>query len=101
MRRCHQFLSGFLAKTQLSRVSRLSDNYKGDNEIQGAVHTFPSSFLKAEENPTKPQLGDRMMKAVRPVIASNGFQKQFSLLYHKAMRFLRLSKIITIIYLMH
>ena len=26
----------------------------------------------AEENPGKPQLGDRLMKAVRPVIASNG-----------------------------
>ena len=25
----------------------------------------------AEENPGKPQLGDRLMKAVRPVIASN------------------------------
>ena len=28
--------------------------------------------LTAEENPGKPQLGDRLMKAVRAVIASNG-----------------------------
>ena len=29
-------------------------------------------YLTAEENPGKLQLGDRLVKAVRPVIASNG-----------------------------
>jgi hypothetical protein len=34
----------------------------------GAVHKSPGIYLSAEENPGKPQLGDRLMK----VIASNG-----------------------------
>ena len=47
-------------------------NDKGDNEmILGAVHRSPG--LTADENSRKPQLGDRLMKAVRPVIASIGF----------------------------
>ena len=29
-------------------------------------------YFTTEENPEKPQLGDRLIKAVRPVIASNG-----------------------------
>ena len=38
-------------------------NDKGDNEmILGAVHRSPGICLTAEENPTKPQLGDRLMK---------------------------------------
>ena len=38
-------------------------NDKGDNEmIPGAVHRSPGICLKAEENPGKPQLGDRLMK---------------------------------------
>ena len=38
-------------------------NDKGDNEmILGAVHRFPGICLTAEENPRKPQLGDRLMK---------------------------------------
>ena len=49
------------------------DNDKGDNEmILGAVHRSPGICLTAEENPRKSQLGDRLTKAVRPVIASNG-----------------------------
>ena len=44
---------------------------KEDNEmILGAVHNSPGICLTAEENPRKPQLGNR--RAVRPVIASNG-----------------------------
>ena len=39
--------------------------------ILGAVHISPGICLTAEENPRKPQLGDRLMKAVRLVIASN------------------------------
>ena len=38
--------------------------------IPGAVHRFPGIYLTAEENPGKPQFGDRLMKAVRLVIAS-------------------------------
>jgi hypothetical protein len=38
--------------------------------IPGAVHR--SSPFTTEENPGKPQLGERLMKNVQPVIASNG-----------------------------
>ena len=38
---------------------------KGDNEmIPGAVHRSPGICLRAEENPRKPQLGDRLMKGL-------------------------------------
>ena len=48
-------------------------NDKGDNEmIPGAVHRSPGICLTAEENPGKPQLGDRLMKVVQLVIVSNG-----------------------------
>ena len=40
-------------------------NDKGDNEmILGAVYRSPGICLTAEENPKKPQLGDRMMKGL-------------------------------------
>ena len=40
-------------------------NGKGDNKmILGSVHRSPGICLMAEENPRKPQLGDRVMKAV-------------------------------------
>ena len=45
-------------------------NDKGDNEMMpGAVHRSPGIYLKAEENPRNPQLGEG---AVQSVIASNG-----------------------------
>ena len=56
----------FLAKGLLPRVSRLSGNDKGDNGVK------PGSCLTSEENPGKLQLGDCLMKAVGPVISSNG-----------------------------
>ena len=41
-------------------VSRQSANDKDDNEvIRGAVHRSLGIYLIAEENPGKPQLGDR------------------------------------------
>ena len=44
-----------------------------DNEVkQGTVHRSPGFYCTAEENPRKSQVGDRLMKAVQPVIASNG-----------------------------
>ena len=47
-----------------SDTSVASANDKSDNEVkQGAVHRSPGIYLKAEENPGKPQL---------KVIASNG-----------------------------
>ena len=47
--------------------------YKGFNETKaGAVHRSSGICLAAEENPGKPQLGDRLMKVVRQIIASNG-----------------------------
>ena len=61
----------FLTKGHLSVVSRqsyLSANDKGDNEmIPEAVHRSVIC-LTAEENPGKPQPGDRLMNVVRPVI---------------------------------
>ena len=74
--RCYQLLSGFLAKDHLSRVShrsRLSTDVKGDNEmIPGAVHRSPGIYLTAKENAQKTSARRPSMKAVRPVVASNG-----------------------------
>ena len=57
----------------MSRHSRLSVNGKCGNEmIPGVVLRSPGICLTAEENPGKPQVGDRLNKAVRPVITSNG-----------------------------
>ena len=39
--------------------------------IPGAGHKSPGICLAGEENPGKPQSGDRLMKALRSVIASN------------------------------
>ena len=40
-------------------------NDKGDNEmIPGVMHRSPGIDLKAEENPRKPLLGDRLMKGL-------------------------------------
>ena len=45
-------------------VTSVADD-KGDNEmILGAVHRSPGISLTAEENPKKPQLGDRLMKGL-------------------------------------
>ena len=62
-----------IAKGHLPRVSYPSvANDKGDNEIiSGAVRRSSGIYLTAEETPGKSQLGDRLMKAERPVIASN------------------------------
>jgi hypothetical protein len=65
--------SGFLANGHLPRMSRPSANYKGDNEVKpGAVHRSTGICFTAEDNPGKSQLGDPLIKAARPVIASNG-----------------------------
>ena len=66
--RCHQLLSGFLAKGHLLRLSLSVTsvaNDKGDKEmILGAVHRSPGICFTAEENPRKPQLGDSLMKGL-------------------------------------
>ena len=75
MWRCHQILSEFLAKGHLLRVSHqshLSSNDMGDEMIPQAVYWYPDIYLTVEENPGKRQLGDCLMKTVRPVIVSNG-----------------------------
>ena len=62
-----------LTMSQMSSQSRLSANDKGDNEVKpGAVHRSPDIYFAAEENPGKPQPGNRLMNAVQPSIASNG-----------------------------
>ena len=54
VRRCHQLLSGFLAKGPLPRVPRqssLSANDKADNGlISGIFHRSPGIYLTAKEN---------------------------------------------------
>ena len=77
MRRCHQLLSGFLAKGHVPRGSRQSyllANDKGDNEVMpGAVHRFLGIYLTAEDNPGNPQLGDRRRRLCEqssPLMAS-------------------------------
>ena len=59
---CHQLFSGFLVNGYFPRVSfqsRLSINDKDDELIPVAGHRSPDHYLKTEENPGKPQLGDR------------------------------------------
>ena len=63
--RCHQFLSGFLAKGYLPQSVTSVANDKGDNEmILEAVHRSFGICLTAEENCKKPQLGDRLVKGL-------------------------------------
>ena len=56
----------------MSPQSYLSTNGKGDEMIPGAVQRSPGICLMADENLGKPQLGDRLMKAVRTVIVLIG-----------------------------
>ena len=50
---------GIKEKTSVTSVA----NDKGGNEmILGTVYRSPGICLTAEENPRKPQLGDRLMK---------------------------------------
>ena len=50
-------------------VTSVTSNDKDDNKmIPWAVHSSPGICLRAEEK----ELGDRLMKAMRPAIASNG-----------------------------
>ena len=52
-----------LAPSVTSITSVVND--KGDDEmIPGAVQRSPGICLTAEENPGKPQLGDRLMKGI-------------------------------------
>ena len=56
VKRCHQLLSGFLAKGDLPRVSRQSSlsEENGDYEVkQGSLNRSPAIYLTAEENPGK------------------------------------------------
>ena len=56
LRWCHQLLSGFLANSSLLRVSHVSPNDKGGNEMKlGAVPRYPGIYLTAEVNPGKPR----------------------------------------------
>ena len=57
----------------MSHKSRLPANDKGDNGIiQGAVHKSPGIYLTVRENSGKSHLGDRLIKVMGSVIASNG-----------------------------
>ena len=71
--RCHQILSGFLAKGHLSRLSqsRLSANNKGDEMIPGVVHRSPGIALQLRKT-RKSSARRPSMKAVQPVIVLNG-----------------------------
>ena len=39
--------------------------------VPGTAHRSPGIYLMTEKNPGKPQLGDRLIKSIRSVIASN------------------------------
>ena len=53
-------------------MARQSTNDKGDNAVKpGTVHKPPGIYINAEETSGKPQLGDRLMKAMRTIIVSN------------------------------
>ena len=46
--------------TRVAAVTSVISNDKGDNDIiPGEVNRSPGVYLKAEENPGNPQLGDR------------------------------------------
>ena len=62
-------MSGFLDNDHFPRVSHHS-HLSGDEVKPGAMHRSHDIYLTAEENPGKPQLGESLTKAVRPVIAS-------------------------------
>ena len=60
-----------LAPSVTSAMSVADD--KGDNEIVlRAVPRSPGICFMADETPYKTQLGDCLVKAVRPVVTSNG-----------------------------
>ena len=64
-----------LANGHLPRVScqsHLWDNDESGQVKPGPVHRSPGIYLTAEENPEIIQLGDRLMKTMRPATASNG-----------------------------
>ena len=73
--RCHQLLSGFLAKghfLRVSRQSRLSANDKGVNKmILGTLNRSPGICLQLRKA-LKTSARKLWMKTVWPVIASNG-----------------------------
>ena len=75
MWRCHKFLSGFLAKDHLPRVSRqsrFSSNDKDDNDlIQRTVHRSPGVYVMAEEKPRKTSTRRSSDEGCTMVIASN------------------------------
>ena len=53
------------SQKQLAQSVTLVANDKDDNEMMpGAVHRSPDICLTAEENPGKPQLGDRLIKGL-------------------------------------
>ena len=52
-----------LAPSVVSDTSVVNDE-DGNEMILGAVHRSPGICLTAEENPGKPQLGDRLMKGL-------------------------------------
>ena len=58
----------FLAEAFWWDQPPLSANDKGDNEVElEAKYRSHGDLRMPEENPRKPQLGDHLMKAVRPV----------------------------------
>ena len=45
-------------------VTSVANDKDGNEMILGAVHRSPGICFTAEENPRKPQLGDRLMKGL-------------------------------------
>ena len=51
---------------------KLRESRESNPRTHGLAVRYTGIFLKAEENSEKPQLRDRLIKVVRPVITSNG-----------------------------
>ena len=57
----------------MSHQSYLSANYNSNYEVElEVVHISPGIYLTVKEYPENPQLEDRLIKVLRPVIAPNG-----------------------------
>jgi hypothetical protein len=55
-----------MTSSRIPRQSRLSADKRDNEIIAGAVCRYPGIYLTAEGNPVKSQLGDHLMKVVRP-----------------------------------
>ena len=53
-----------LLAPSIASATSVANDMRDNEMIPGAVHRSPGICLKTEENPGKPQLGDRLMKGL-------------------------------------